>query len=361
MKGHSGGVSSAVEIVPAIPTNLTKSSHTVAAPRAADSDDRSPGLTPRQVEAATDVRRRGRAGCRFRCSDSFGAVPACGTVSRRSREAVALQPSVLRLRRVALAPVRGSRQRTPGRGVGQHRQGGRRQRRRLGADRLLPQLPRSFALLGHRAGGRHHRRTHRRARGRAADLHSAAPAGQVAPPDRDRRHRRPCGAPVAHVPAASRPRLRGPRASSARKTSASAAASGCSAPSTTSNTILHEYGANGVVVSPSLPDHEINALARRLTDLGYHVALSSSLRDIDMTGCARNSSTGTPCSTSSRSSATDGARWRSGSFDVTAACTVLDRHVPRAARGDDRDPPPRQGTGVLPPGSRRTSTASRSR
>ena len=47
--------------------------------------------------------------------------------------------------------------------------------------------------------------------------------------------------------------------------------------------VLHEHDANGVVVSPSLPDEDINGLARRLTDLGYHVALSSSLRDIDMT------------------------------------------------------------------------------
>lgn len=47
--------------------------------------------------------------------------------------------------------------------------------------------------------------------------------------------------------------------------------------------ILEECGANGVVLSPSsVPDHDANALARRLTDLGYHVALSSNLRDIDM-------------------------------------------------------------------------------
>jgi len=47
--------------------------------------------------------------------------------------------------------------------------------------------------------------------------------------------------------------------------------------------VLDEHGANGVVMSPSsVQDHDINVLARRLTDLGYHVALSSSLRDIDM-------------------------------------------------------------------------------
>ena len=47
--------------------------------------------------------------------------------------------------------------------------------------------------------------------------------------------------------------------------------------------ILLEQGANGVVVSPSsVHDLDTNALTRRLTDLGYHVALSSNLRDIDM-------------------------------------------------------------------------------
>jgi exopolysaccharide biosynthesis polyprenyl glycosylphosphotransferase len=48
--------------------------------------------------------------------------------------------------------------------------------------------------------------------------------------------------------------------------------------------ILEEHGANGVVLSPSsVQDDEANVLTRRLTDLGYHVALSSNLRDIDMT------------------------------------------------------------------------------
>jgi exopolysaccharide biosynthesis polyprenyl glycosylphosphotransferase len=47
--------------------------------------------------------------------------------------------------------------------------------------------------------------------------------------------------------------------------------------------ILLETRANGVVVSPSsVQDLDTNTLARRLTDLGYHVALSSNLRDIDM-------------------------------------------------------------------------------
>jgi exopolysaccharide biosynthesis polyprenyl glycosylphosphotransferase len=47
--------------------------------------------------------------------------------------------------------------------------------------------------------------------------------------------------------------------------------------------VLVEQDANGVVVSPStVPDLDINTLARRLTDRGFHFALSSNLRDIDM-------------------------------------------------------------------------------
>jgi exopolysaccharide biosynthesis polyprenyl glycosylphosphotransferase len=47
--------------------------------------------------------------------------------------------------------------------------------------------------------------------------------------------------------------------------------------------ILGEYDANGVVVSlASVNQDAVNALTRRLTDDGFHVALSSSLRDIDL-------------------------------------------------------------------------------
>ena len=47
--------------------------------------------------------------------------------------------------------------------------------------------------------------------------------------------------------------------------------------------ILDDCDANGVVVSPSsVHDLDTNSMARRLTDRGYHVALSSNLRDIDM-------------------------------------------------------------------------------
>jgi exopolysaccharide biosynthesis polyprenyl glycosylphosphotransferase len=48
--------------------------------------------------------------------------------------------------------------------------------------------------------------------------------------------------------------------------------------------ILSEHEAVGVVVSlSSVGQDEVNVLTRRLTDLGYHVALSSSLSDIDVT------------------------------------------------------------------------------
>ncbi len=47
--------------------------------------------------------------------------------------------------------------------------------------------------------------------------------------------------------------------------------------------LLAVHGASGVVVSPaSVPEIEVNSLTRRLTDNGYHVAISSTLRDIDV-------------------------------------------------------------------------------
>ena len=48
--------------------------------------------------------------------------------------------------------------------------------------------------------------------------------------------------------------------------------------------ILHEQHAVGAVVSlASVGQDEVNSLTRRLTENGFHVALSSSLRDIDIT------------------------------------------------------------------------------
>jgi exopolysaccharide biosynthesis polyprenyl glycosylphosphotransferase len=48
--------------------------------------------------------------------------------------------------------------------------------------------------------------------------------------------------------------------------------------------VLREQNAIGVVVSlPAVGQDEVNALTRRLTDHGFHVALSSSLADIDVT------------------------------------------------------------------------------
>jgi exopolysaccharide biosynthesis polyprenyl glycosylphosphotransferase len=48
--------------------------------------------------------------------------------------------------------------------------------------------------------------------------------------------------------------------------------------------LLDDHDAVGVVVSlASVCSEDVNSLTRRLTDAGYHVALSSSLRDIDVT------------------------------------------------------------------------------
>jgi len=47
--------------------------------------------------------------------------------------------------------------------------------------------------------------------------------------------------------------------------------------------VLHETGANGVMISlNSVAPEQVNLLTRRLTDGGYHVALVSGLRDIDV-------------------------------------------------------------------------------
>lgn len=47
--------------------------------------------------------------------------------------------------------------------------------------------------------------------------------------------------------------------------------------------VLAETEATGVVISQSAVDHDrVNAITRRLTDHGYHVALSSNLTDIDL-------------------------------------------------------------------------------
>lgn len=88
--------------------------------------------------------------------------------------------------------------------------------------------------------------------------------------------------------------------------------------------ILDAVDANGVIISlASLTATKVNRLARRLTDLGYHVALSSSLVDIDVARL--------------RTQAIDGSAmfyieptirngWRASAkraFDVTVAATTL--------------------------------------
>lgn len=55
-------------------------------------------------------------------------------------------------------------------------------------------------------------------------------------------------------------------------------------PITSVRELLDQHDAVGVVVSlASVPADDVNRLTRRLTDDGFHVALSSSLRDIDVT------------------------------------------------------------------------------
>ena len=152
MSGHSGGVSSAVEIPPAIPANLTKSSESSAGGPPA----RAAPTGPAQRSAASLKRRVILADSAMLLVGFVVATvlalyrPAGLYLDDHVKLWVCSLP-VLRLRRVARAPLRRSRQRTPGRGVGQHREGGRRQRRRLGVDRLLPQLRGPLAVLGHRA------------------------------------------------------------------------------------------------------------------------------------------------------------------------------------------------------------------
>ena len=78
-------------------------------------------------------------------------------------------------------------------------------------------------------------------------------------------------------------RLSGRRLRRCPTTSASGAASACSETSTRPSPILEATGATGVLISLSSVESEVvNRLTRELTDAGYHVALSSGLRDIDI-------------------------------------------------------------------------------
>lgn len=57
----------------------------------------------------------------------------------------------------------------------------------------------------------------------------------------------------------------------------------CLGPSDDAEGLLRRHGCTGAIVSlPSLSASEVNQLVRQLTDGGFHIALSSSLRDIDM-------------------------------------------------------------------------------
>ncbi len=114
--------------------------------------------------------------------------------------------------------------------------------------------------------------------------------------------------------------------------------------------LLEDKQAVGVVVSlASVPSDDVNTLTRRLTDAGYHVALSSSLRDIDVTRL--------------RPQTLDGRTmiyvepivrngWRGAAkraFDVVLALADHGGHPARADRCRDRHRGVIEWTGVLPP------------
>ena len=113
----------------------------------------------------------------------------------------------------------------------------------------------------------------------------SASYGPHQPPDRDRRHRRPCDRSAAHVPAQRPTSATTSSASSATTTSASAVASRCSAPIDELEQVIDEHrrGRRHRSRSRRCPTRSSTRMTRRLTDGGYHVALSSSLRDIDIT------------------------------------------------------------------------------
>ena len=250
--GHSGGVSSAVEA----PSSGIGKSHEEQRTSCAGAGEqhRACGQIDRGLaEAATDVGGRRNPRDRVRDRDHARDAPLGGTVRRRSRAVVALQPSVLRLRRRAWRACT-SHARISGRprsaanivkavgvSVGGlvliafflHYQG----LSRFWVIALA--VSTTLALIVEREIARR-------------DLHPTPPAGQVAPPDRDRRHRRPRGAPAAHIPATSRPRLRGPRLRRLRRHRRARRRRGARHASTRSSASSHESGANGVVVSPSV-------------------------------------------------------------------------------------------------------------
>jgi exopolysaccharide biosynthesis polyprenyl glycosylphosphotransferase len=88
--------------------------------------------------------------------------------------------------------------------------------------------------------------------------------------------------------------------------------------------ILDEYDGIGVVISLASVDAEnVNVMARRLTDGGYHVALSSSLRDIDVARLRPQQSDGR---TMIYVEATVRTGWRAvakRAFDIAMATAVL--------------------------------------
>ena len=120
--------------------------------------------------------------------------------------------------------------------------------------------------------------------------------------------------------------------------------------------ILHEQHAVGAVVSlASVGQDEVNSLTRRLTENGFHVALSSSLRDIDITRLRPQDLDGRTLIYVEPVFARRVASGRQA--DVRPRAGIVD---PRAvgthpAGGDDRHSHRLEWSGVLPAGTCRSS------
>ena len=123
-----------------------------------------------------------------------------------------------------------------------------------------------------------------RAHDRPADLHQAAPGRRRSAGRCSSSAPMPTPSPCCTPPSARRTSATASSASSAPTTSASrGGVHGPRRRSTRPSEVLEATGATGVLISLSSVESEVvNRLTRELTDGGYHVALSSGLRDIDV-------------------------------------------------------------------------------
>ena len=119
--------------------------------------------------------------------------------------------------------------------------------------------------------------------------------------------------------------------------------------------MLEESGANGVMISLASVEPElVNRLTRQLTDAGYHVALSSGLRDIDIVRF-RAQDVGGHTLIYVEPTMRDG--WRAIAkrvFDVSLSIVALVLATPDPGRRGDRDQARVPGRSHLRPGAGRT-------